>query len=207
MAQITTGLRSVLSLPAAYDLLMDTIGANKLRKIWVEQYIRPRPDDQMLDVGCGTGAVVAFLPRDVTYLGIDLSPDYVASAQRQHGERARFQVGDVNSLAFEPDETFDLVTAVGLLHHLDDGEVRRLAKAVHGLLKSNGRFITIDNCFTPEQSPLAKAIIRRDRGQNVRTPEEYQAIIQDVFARVTSEVRHDLLRIPYTHVIIEAMVS
>jgi SAM-dependent methyltransferase len=186
---------------------MNALGANHFCRVFVDQYVRPHPDDRMLDVGCGTGAVVAFLPRDVSYLGIDLSPDYIASAQRQHGERARFQVGDVNSLDFEQDEAFDIVTAVGLLHHLDNDEVRRLATAVHGLLKSNGRFITIDNCFTPEQSPLAKAIIRRDRGQNVRTPEEYQAIIQDVFSRVTSEVRHDLLRIPYTHVIIEATAS
>lgn len=207
MAQITTGLRSILSLPAAYDLLMDTIGANKLRKIWIEQYIRPRPNHRILDVGCGTGAGVAFLPRDVSYFGIDLSPDYIASAQRQYGERARFQVGDVNSLAFEPVEAFDVVTAVGLLHHLDDDEVRRLATSVHGLLKSNGRFLTIDNCITPGQSPLARALILRDRGRNVRAPEEYQAIIQDVFARVTSEVRHDLLRIPYSHVIIEATAS
>jgi SAM-dependent methyltransferase len=186
---------------------MDSIGANKLRRVWVDRYVRPRPNDRILDVGCGTGAVVAFLPEGVDYLGVDLSADYIAAAERRYGARARFRVGDVTNIAFEQGQSFDVISAIGLLHHLDDDEVRHLARTARGLLTSNGRFITIDNCFTPEQSPVAKAIIRRDRGRNVRTPDQYQAVIQQEFDRITREVRHDLLRIPYTHVIFEAQAA
>lgn len=207
MTQITTGLRSILNWPGAYDLLMNALGANHFRRVFIDQYVGPRPDDRILDVGCGTGTIVAFLPRGVAYLGVDLSPDYVASAKSRYGDRANFQVGDVNGLRLDPHDRFDIALAVGLLHHLNDREVEGLLGAVHGVLKPNGRFVTVDNCFTDDQSPVARALIRRDRGRNVRTPGGYERFFSAVFENVTSEVRQDLLRVPYTHVIIKAVAS
>jgi hypothetical protein len=82
-----------------------------------------------------------------------------------------------------------------------------LAKTVRALLSANGRFVTVDNCFTENQSPAARALIRRDRGRNVRTPGQYQALIERVFDRVACDIRHDLLRIPYSHIIFEASLG
>ena len=206
MAQITTGIRSILNVPRMYDYFMDSLGARNFQRIFIEQYIRPQPKDRILDVGCGTGSTVGFLPEGIAYIGVDLSPDYIAAAKRQFGDRASFRVGDVNELRFGADERSDIVSALGLLHHLNDDKVVRLAKTARKLLKTNGRLVTIDNCFTEDQSPVARAIIRRDRGRNTRTPAQYTALIEGHFGETRYEVRGDLLRIPYTHVIIEATV-
>jgi len=207
MTQITTGLRSILNWPRAYDLLMSALGADHFRQVFIDQYVDPQPNDRILDVGCGTGTIVAFLPRGVHYLGLDLSPDYIAAAKIRFGDRGNFRVGNVNALRLDPHDRFDVALAVGLLHHLNDREVESLLGAVHDLLKSNGCFVTVDNCFTDDQSPVARALIRRDRGRNVRTPNGYERFFSAVFGNVTSEVRHDLLRVPYTHVIIKAVTS
>ncbi len=207
MTQITTGLRSILNLPGAYDLLMVALGANRLYRVLIDTYVAPREHDRILDVGCGTGTIVGFLPRGVAYVGVDLSPDYIAAANDRFGDRAEFYVGDVSTLRFGPDDRFDIALAVGLLHHLEDREVEALLLSVRGQLKANGRLITIDNCFTDDQSPIARTLIRQDRGRNVRAPGEYEKFFLGVFDSVSSDVRHDLLRVPYTHVVITAAAS
>ena len=207
MVQITTGIRSVLNFPQVYELFMDYLGAKELRRFFVDRCLRPQPKDRILDVGCGTGTTVAFLPEGIDYIGVDLSSAYVAFANRRFGDQVDFRVGDVNEMSFGRGDCFDIVTAMGLLHHLNDAEVVQLAKTARKLLKANGRFVTIDVCFTEDQSPIARALIQRDRGRNVRNPHEYVALMDDIFDRVNHSVRHDLLRIPYTHVIIEAVVN
>lgn len=186
---------------------MVLLGSDKFKRTLLHEYIRPQPGDRILDVGCGTGTILEFLPRDIAYLGLDLSPEYIAAAERKFGDRARFRVGDVNELQFHSEDRFQVITAVGLLHHLNDDEVGHLVKSVRALLSANGRFVTVDNCFTDNQSPAARALIRRDRGRNVRSPGQYQALIERGFDKVACEIRHDLLRIPYTHVIFEASLS
>ncbi len=112
--------------------------------------------NRVLDVGCGTGVILDFLPRGIEYLGIDLSAEYIEAAARRFGDRAQFWVGDVNELKLDADERYDIVIAFGLLHHLDDHEVSRLARTVRKLLVPEGRFVTCDICFTEDQSAIAR---------------------------------------------------
>ena len=204
MAQVTKGIRSVLSFAPVYNLLMRALGSDRSRTLLIEQYLRPREGDRILDIGCGTGAILEFLPPGVDYHGMDLSAQYIAAARSRFGGRGNFQVGDVNELVAQDEAGFDIVMALGLLHHLEDEEVRRLAESVARLMAPTGRFITLDNCFTEEQSAVARTLISWDRGQNVRQPDQYQALLGEVFGQVSCDVRHDLLRFPYTHVIFEA---
>jgi hypothetical protein len=48
-------------------------------------------------------------------------------------------------------------------------------------------------------------VISGDRGQAVRRPDEYARLAGERFATVQAEVRSNLLRIPYTHCVIEAI--
>ena len=61
----------------------------------------------VLDCGCGYGALVPLLPQAVTdYLGVDLSPDFVAMAAGAYPGR-RFQVADLRALPLHSGQ-FDL---------------------------------------------------------------------------------------------------
>ena len=61
---------------------------------------------------------------------------------------------------------------------------------------------TNDPCLMPGQSRIARAVIQRDRGMNVRSPEGYRALAEPYFGEVRADVRHDLLRIPYSHALL-----
>lgn len=203
MAQVTTGLRSVLSNPAVYDFVQDVLGARRARRRLVDEYLRLRPGNTLLDVGCGTCAILDCLPADVRYIGVDLSNSYIEDARSRYGDRGTFLCQDVSQLAPESWDTADAALAVGLLHHLEDEEVDGLFAAIARILVPGGRLVSIDPCYDPAQGPLARFMISRDRGRNVRQGKEYAALAAPHFSGVTLSVRHDLSRIPYTHAILE----
>lgn len=70
-----------------------------------------RARGRVLDVACGLGMNVRYLPPECEYVGIDLSPDMLARARRRLGHlhpRVVFREMDAQHLDFE-DASFDTV--------------------------------------------------------------------------------------------------
>lgn len=202
MAQNTKGLHSVFSLAPMYSLFQNLLGVKNVYECLVRDHIRPEQGSRVLDIGCGTGQIVEFL-SDVRYFGYDLSPAYIEKARALYGNRGEFHVGDVKTIRSSLTGKFDRVIAVGVLHHLDDSYAVELFDIAYEALAEGGKLITFDPTFVPHQNPLAKWTIRHDRGKNVRTAEELQALASRRFSATKVKLRHDLLRMPYDHAILE----
>lgn len=202
MPQITQGIRATLSVPALYSLFGLLIGASSSRSKLSKDYIRPQNGNRVLDIGCGPGDMLPHLPN-VEYLGFDVSREYIQAAQKRFGDRATFVCESVDTKSLKQISYFDIVLAIGILHHLDDIEAIKLFQLAKTALKPGGRLITFDGVFTENQSACAKFIISKDRGQNVRTEDGYYQLAAQVFPKIIVNIRHDLLRIPYTHIILE----
>ena len=87
---------------------------------------RPR----ILDVGCGTGANLLMLSKYGDAEGVDLSEDALAFCRERGLENVK--LGAAEKLPYE-DGTFDLVTALDVVEHLDDdlgglSEMRRVLR-------------------------------------------------------------------------------
>jgi SAM-dependent methyltransferase len=201
VSQTTTGVRAILSVPAIYQLWAILVGGERWHRTLAREHVVPVAGERVLDVGCGPADLLRHL-GDVEYVGLDLSQRYVANARARFDGRGEFRVGDAT--AIDPDlHGFDAVVAFGVLHHIDDDGVRRLFAGAAGALKPEGRMVTVDPVFALGQNRVARATIARDRGQHVRTEEAYAALASTAFGSVRTVIRTDMLRIPYTHCIME----
>lgn len=194
-------MRALLDRPGAYSLFRRLVGRDSARLAYARDHLRVRPGQRVLDLGCGPGDILAFLP-EVGYVGYDINAAYIERARRRFGHRGEFHCAAVDE-SLDPGTGFDLVIAHGVLHHLEDAAARTLFRVARRALKPGGRLVTIDGCFAEGQSALARLFLSLDRGRYVRTRDAYESLARSVFDDVKSFLRHDLIRIPYTHLIME----
>jgi SAM-dependent methyltransferase len=188
MAQVTTGLRSILTLPWVYKALQTAVGAGKFRRYFIDHYVRPQPGQRILDIGCGPGEIVPHLPDGVDYVGYDINPHYIEWASRQFAGRGRFFAVPFDENELQRHEPFDTAIVIAVLHHLDDSEARNLLSLLKRAVRPGGRVITADLVSIDGQNPIAQMMVDWDRGQNVRRAGEYAALAEPVYERVQGEV-------------------
>jgi SAM-dependent methyltransferase len=201
MAQVTHGVRAILSHPLIYSKFQSLMGAHKSRQNFVAHYVKPFSGMSILDVGCGPADILAYLP-DVDYFGYDISEAYIAQAKIRFGQRGRFNCKQLKFEDLSVLPKFDVVLALGLLHHLDDSVAIGIMQIAYKALKSGGRLLTIDPCLDPSQNLFSRFLVCNDRGQNVRDKGGYEALATNVFSSPRIEVRHQAW-IPYTHCFME----
>ena len=120
-------MQRLLDIPVVYDLSQALVGGSRARSIYINEYARPRENDGVLDIGCGTGNVFQFLPS-VRYVGFDMNPEYIKSAKKHFGNQGTFICAKVSKDAVKGTGPFDIVLACGILHHLDDNGALELFK-------------------------------------------------------------------------------
>jgi SAM-dependent methyltransferase len=203
VAQRISGIYRLVTLSSIYKMLMFSLGAEKAITRYVDEVLQPNAGMKILDVGCGPANVLAYLPA-VDYTGIDLNEKHIAYARQRYGDRGRFIVGNAADDLKQEEKSFDLINVSALLHHLADSEAVSLFSSLKRLLKPNGRIVTIDNVWLPEQRAAVRLINNLDSGMNIRTPEGYLALWSGLDFDVQALTFNDLLRIPYDHFIMIA---
>jgi len=74
--------RSILAVPAVYRLWWKLVGGPAWAQVLVQEYIQPMPGAHILEIGCGPGTILRYLPQS-EYLGFDLSSKYIAMAKKR----------------------------------------------------------------------------------------------------------------------------
>ena len=189
-----------LEISSVYAKLMGfLLGANTYKTL-VDEYIQPAPGCSVLDVGCGPAAILDLL-RDVNYIGLDHNPNYIATAKKKYGSKGTFICAGVDKLNDYGLKTFDRIIILGVMHHLDDAQLRELMMSLKDRLNIGGVLITFDGAYEDNQNLIAKFLAKNDRGKFVRSKEQYLKFIEMSFKVQQADLRHDLLRVPYTHLL------
>lgn len=201
--RLDLGVRKLLDHAGAYRLFTRVLqpdGAGARRR-FVDEFVHPRGGDRTLDIGCGPADILDLLPP-CRYVGVDMNPAYIESAQRRYGARGTFLCGRVGQPLPDLPTGFDIVLAVGLIHHLNDREACDFFGTVKGLMAPSGRLITFDGVRRPGQSRLERFIYSMDRGKHVRHEDEYRKLASRFFPKIEATILTGLIRIPYTHLIL-----
>jgi len=131
----------------------------------VRQQLAKLPSEAIRDVlelGCGTGAVAAFLAG--TYparvWGTDYDREQIQIARRRHpeNERLTYRVEDAAQLSFK-DTSFDLVISQNVFHHLS--KWKTAAGEVARVLRPGGFLLWLDLAFPKWIARPFQPLVRR----------------------------------------------
>ena len=195
MSQKTKGIYKIFSNTYFYLFVQKIMSATSFRGKVIKKIINKK-NVKVLDIGCGPAEILEYLPK-IKYFGYDINNDYISYAKKRFGDKGQFYCKKftVNELKKIP--KFDYVILFGLLHHLEEIEIKKLLINIKKALKKNGKLVTLDNVFIENQNLIAKFLIKMDRGQNVRTKKEYIRILYKSFKKIKSQIIHQTF-IPYT---------
>jgi len=103
----------------------------------VRRYLRPRPDDRLLEIGCSRGFLTQRVREELSpsTTGVDLNPEAIANACVDG-----LSVMDAQALAYE-DESFDKIYSFHCIEHIPDlpGAFREMSR----VLKPGGRILLV----------------------------------------------------------------
>jgi ubiquinone/menaquinone biosynthesis C-methylase UbiE len=146
------------SLPL-YDPLVRLLGGDAVRAVLLDQAVI-RPGHRVLDIGCGTGTLVALIKRrypDVEVVGLDPDPRALTRA-RHKGQRAALSIqldrGFSDELPYA-DSSFDRVFSSFMLHHLQTAEKQTTLREVRRVLKPGAGFHLLDFA-TPDSNSTGR---------------------------------------------------
>lgn len=190
--QITIGLHGLLEHPLVYSFFQWIMGSHNKYGMYVNGYLKPFPNCRILDIGCGFAGILEHLPQDIEYVGYDISPAYILYAQKKYGNRATFYNQRVDEIEIHNNNSFDIVLADGLLHHLNDQEAQNLFHIGFLALRDTGFMFTADPTFIENQGIIPRFISSIDRGRHVRYPQEYKNIAQTSFQNTETHILHNV---------------
>ncbi|MCL5280931.1 MAG: methyltransferase domain-containing protein [Planctomycetes bacterium] len=130
-----------------YDLLAER-SEEPMREVALEM-LAPAPGERLLEVGFGTGHVLARLAQAVgptgKVFGIDLSENMVAQTQellRKEGltDRVSLACGDAENLPY-PDDSLDGIFMCFTLELFDTPEIPRVLAQCQRVLRPGGRIV------------------------------------------------------------------
>jgi len=158
-----------------------------------------KPDQNVLDVGCGVGGGAVLLARTYGWYvyGIDLSVNMIltaleAAAAGGNGDKVSFEVSDASKRAL-PEESFDAIFSRDALLHIADKPA--LFNHLYRLLKPAGRLVISDYCCGAGCPSDEFAAYVRTRGYNLHTVETYASMLRAAgFANVVAEDRSEELQ-------------
>jgi len=205
--ETANGLKSFLRVSRLYEQFQDLAGTRNLRRWLADRYCRFEGAEKVVDMGCGPGGMLDYLPRGINYVGFDLNEKYIKTARQAYGARGTFLVGSATEFFQNPDphlNNADLVLCIGLLHHLDDNEVIRALELSKSIINPAGRLVCIEPTFLIHQRRFSKWMMSKDRGQHVREEHMWKDLVSKVFNTFSTNIATGLItRVPYIHIVIE----
>ncbi|WP_111672184.1 class I SAM-dependent methyltransferase [Algoriphagus litoralis] len=91
---------------------------------------------RVLEVGCGAGFSVKYLDKPYSaYVGVDYSQGLIDYAN-QYNSKPKAQFICANIKEYQPEEKFDVIFMIGVLHHFDD--MKGILSHIVTLLKPGG---------------------------------------------------------------------
>jgi ubiquinone/menaquinone biosynthesis C-methylase UbiE len=144
-----------------YDLTAGLLGFGRTFRAGVARLADVRAGQSVLDLGCGTGTLLAALLAacpEAVYAGVDPDPRVLAAARRRlAGRDVELVEGYAEDLPFAS-QRFDVVVSTLAFHHIPEAAKRTAVREVRRVLRPSGRFLLVD--LGPPRTRVGRTVLR-----------------------------------------------
>ena len=132
----------------------------RLRLAQVKRMVDPQPGDEIIDLGCGMGAVAHFCSTfGAKVVGVDLSSSAIRAAKRLFKDAAiTFYERDVCNLHGFEDECFDKAVSADLVEHITQSSFEGMLREAFRVLKPGGTL----SIYTPNPTHVIERLKAHD---------------------------------------------
>lgn len=123
--------------------IIDTSQTREKRYNFICVLVNLKPDDRVLDVGCGVGNSFENYNKENEIVGLDIDPK-----QKIFQENFRYVQGDGADLSVFKDKEFDVALSIGVLEHIFPYEkLEMMTKEIQRVAKSY--VVGVPHMYTP----------------------------------------------------------
>ena len=127
-------------------------------------YIARHAGESVIDVGCGTGKLVDYLPKDSSYLGIDLNDNFL-----RHAKKRGRNVMKQDALTFDRFDEFDACVVMDVLHHINPRHEEFIERVLKDVRK---RVIICEPFEVPGRNRITKNLVKLIDDDGINSQDE-----------------------------------
>ena len=196
MSQRKNQIYNFINNTLIYKIIQGVMSGTSFRNSIIKKNITKK-NLKILDIGCGPAQILEHIPQ-CDYYGYDIDRRSIQYAKKKyHQKNYHFYCKKFNKTELKKLPKFDFIIFFGILHHLSNKEVHEILKLCKKIMKKNSKLLTEDPIFLKNQNIIAKFLIKKDRGLNVRKKQQYIDLLKKHFKKIKNKVTHQYF-IPYT---------
>ena len=196
MSQRKNQIYNFINNPLIYKIIQGVMSGTSFRNSIIKKNIT-KNNLKILDIGCGPAQILEHIPQ-CDYYGYDIDRRSIQYAKKKYYQKNyHFYCKKFNKTELKKLPKFDFIIFFGILHHLSNKEVYEILKLCKKIMKKNSKLLTEDPILLENQNVIAKFLIKKDRGLNVRDKQEYINLLKKHFKKIKNKVTHQYF-IPYT---------
>jgi SAM-dependent methyltransferase len=148
----TKYLDESLHVDARHERVSPPLLGSKIRNDMLRKFLRPSPDDFVVDLGCGSGRTLLW-NRDwgAHAVGVDIAPYFSAEARQEKD----LLLGDLRRLPFA-DATFSKAYSLDVLEHLSPDALGAMLGEAARVIKPGGALFVYTH--VRKNAPIAKGL-------------------------------------------------
>ena len=182
----------------AYASYQFCVGGTRYRDKLVKANVLKFTPTQVVDMGCGPGNSLNAIPQSTTFIGIDLSTEYLELALKNRATSTLIHGDVVDSEWMESFEhkAESLYFAMGLFHHLSDEQLFKMFSNLYRYFPSAAKIFSVDPTIVPSSSRVARWFANNDRGRYIRDPEGLSRILRETGFESKASLASNSFNIP-----------
>ena len=196
MSQRKNQIYNFINNPLIYKIIQYVMSGTSFRNSIIKKNIR-KSNLKILDIGCGPAQILEHIPQ-CDYYGYDIDQRSIQYAKKKYRQKNyHFYCKKFDKTEIKKLPKFDFIIFFGILHHLSNKEADKMLALCKRIMKKNSKLLTEDPILIEKQNVIAKFLIEKDRGTNVRQKKEYINLLKKHFKKIKNKVTHQFF-IPYT---------